>query len=149
MNPSTQRDVNTLEYAAPAFRGRRRMRVQVLVLFVWLPIAMVGMMLGLYGCLTYNQHAGTDLTKTEMALITLSMNSGPFVGPLRGRSAFNDFYGRLIPASLGVLALAWVPTLLVRKPLNPGWRIAFVLLHLGAAAAWYLSAFLSLACHLS
>ena len=138
-----------LDYESPRSRVPRPMRIQLLVLLVWLPMSMVGMLLGLYACVQYNRVAGTDLTKTEMTFITVSMNTGPFVGPLQGRNAFDDFYGKLIPVSLAVLALAWVPTLLVRRPLHFVWRMVFVMLHLGAGAAWYFASGLSLAYHLS
>ena len=87
--------MNPLEYESPRSRVPRPMRIQLLVLLVWLPMSMVGMLLGLYACVQYNRVAGTDLTKTEMTFITVSMNTGPFVGPLQGRNAFDDFYGKL------------------------------------------------------
>ena len=97
----------------------------------------------------YNRVAGTDLSRREIAFIAISMNTGPFVGPLQGRSTFNDFYGRLIPLAVGAALVAWVPTLLVRGPLHRAWRFVFVLLHVAVGSFSYFAAAASLAYHLN
>jgi hypothetical protein len=137
-----------LDYESPQSRVRGPVRILWLVLLVWTPFSVSAMMFGWYGCVRYNSIAGTDITTGQMVLIAVSMNTGPFVGPLQGRDAFNGFYGELIPVAVGVFVLGWVPTLLVRRPLHFGWRMAFVVLHLGVAGAWYFAAVLSLAYHL-
>lgn len=125
------------------------MRINALLMYVWLPLSLLAMVFGVYGCNQYNRVAGTDLTRPEIAFIAVSMNTGPFVGPLQGRNAFNDCYGRLIPIAVGALLVAWVSTLLVRRPLHRAWRFMFVLLHVAVGVLWYLAAAASLAYHLS
>ena len=75
-----------------------------LLVFVWAPASMLAMTLGVLACLNYNSVAGIDLTKSEIVGIALSMNTGPLVGPLQGRSVTNPFYGTLIPTGIGAVA---------------------------------------------
>jgi hypothetical protein len=147
---------STLEYQLPQTdAGSRPARLgRNVLLYVWLPAALLGTAIGVYACANYNRFAGTDLTLVEIAGIALSMNTGPFVGPLHGRDPFNDFYRMLIPAGLGGLALAWLLTPLVLRRhrgrrLGPLGQAAFLLLHAAAAAWWYLCAIASLGYHLS
>jgi hypothetical protein len=147
--------MSTLDYQLPQTdAGARPTRLaRTVLLLVWLPAALIGMAFAVVACAHYNSVAGTDLSIGETAGIVLSMNAGPFVGPLHGRDAFNDFYRMLIPAGLGGLALTLIPTPLIlrrhRRRLGPLAQAGFLLLHAAGAAFWYLCAVGSLAYHLS
>ncbi len=133
-----------LPYAArePAARGLRPARP---LLFVWLPLALLTMAVAWRGCAQYNAVAGTDLTAAQIGGIVTGMNLGPFIGPLYSSSGFREvFYRRLLPIPLALLALGWLPFLLVRAPVRIRAAVAAWALNVVAAVAWYASALLSI-----
>lgn len=140
--------MTVLEYAPDKRPRRRALNASALLQWAWGPVGLLAMLAGWGACVSYNRIAGTDLTGGETAGIVLGMHSGPLVAVLQGRS-YSGFIARNVPLPLGLLVTVWLVTLLIRRPLTLGWRVAAWGAHLVAALMWYAAALLSLAYHLS
>ena len=141
--------MQTLEYRRPERQKTSRSAISRMLLYVWLPLSLIAMGAGVVLCLNYNSSAGTDLLKREIVFIALSMNTGPFVGPLQGRDMTNSFYRMLIPVGIAGLAVPWLPMISIRWPRKTHWQVALILLHVAGGIFWFLCAFASLGYHLS
>src|SRR4051812_27387237 len=81
---------------AVRLRPKRPLRPGWAHIAVWAGVATLVMGLALRACRDYNGVAGTKLTRGDMTKAVLSMNLGPFVGPVMRGSVDESFYGGLI-----------------------------------------------------
>ena len=141
-------ETTLLEYRSPTTYAAGAHRLLPVVL-VWLTVSVIGMGLGLWGCVNYNQVAGTDLTKMDIFKTTLWMNTGPFVGPLMEGDMNEWFYQILAWIAVPALILGWLPIILFRRRDTPAFWVIACCTNALAALIWFTCAVFSLRFKLS
>ena len=125
------------------------LRLSVRHVLLWLILAVIAGFIAAWACIDYNKYAGTDLESGHIALISVSVLTGPMVGPVANPAAGDDFAIVLTAIVSPAMILSICPFVFIRRPVRLSTAALAWSGFIVCSLLWFGSSILSLAQYLS